>query len=215
MTFISMGGVMFFWILILGIAGLGIYWFMVKRKDKKVEHTDIAVDATLKDVEPGDIVSINGLGENFEDVDFLIEKIHRYESNKGKWFELVGRYKNDRLYIEWEEEDQGLFITATKNRKACRLSEIGMEENDLVKFDDEASSRNIISFQNKTFSYVYSSEVEFFEDNKSSNAEGFYLWDFISEDGDEVLSVEKWEGEPFEVFFGSVIQDYNVTVYKK
>ena len=53
----------------------------------------------------------------------------------------------------------------------------------------------------------------FFRDNRPSNGEGFYLWEFLAEDESKVLSITKFEGVPFEAHFAEIIASENVLLY--
>ena len=79
--------------------------------------------------------------------------------------------------------------------------------------DEENSIDNFIDVEDERYFYRASSEAIYFKDN-GGQGDGFYLWDFISEDERRVLSVTKWEGLPFESFFSEVISPDNVTLYK-
>lgn len=195
---------------------IGLLKFFKSKKDRKkkgegLPEPDLA-EATIRDAGVKDIVTISGLTEDYDDVDFLIERMNRYESGSSKWYELMGRHKDKQVWIEWEDDDD-LFVTATTKNKAMPLSALGVDEDRLAGMDEEQSRENFIEYQGVRFYYRKSMEVHYFKDNRG-RGEGFYLWDFMNEGGSEVVSVEKWEGEPFEVFHGTVVPPYNINVYK-
>jgi|GEM_PF-463477 len=177
------------------------------------ENPDRILNATIKDARVGDIVSITGFGDEFDDVDFTIEKRNRYDAHGWEWFELLGVYKGRQIWIEWEEDD-ALRITATSPERQIRLSQLDLTEDDLARMDDEESHDNYIEWQAQKYYYRESDEVMFHKDCVGEG-EGFYLWDFEAEDGMNVISAEKWEGEPFQIFSGVVVQPYNIKVFKK
>lgn len=131
---------------------------------------------------------------------------------RGVWYELFGVDGDNRVWIEWSEGD-GLFVTATDNRQPVGLSSIGLSEEELIRLDEENSIDNYITVGDRRYRYRTSSEALYFKDNRGEG-EGFYVWDFMAEDGLRVLSASKWEGMPFEVFFSEVISPDSVTLYK-
>ena len=42
---------------------------------------------------------------------------------------------------------------------------------------------------------------------------GFYLWEFAGED--KALSIDKWEGAPFQAYMSEVLSPDSFTVYKR
>ena len=71
-----------------------------------------------------------------------------------------------------------------------------------------------MSFDGEVFHYKNSGEVFFFEDNRGEG-HGHYLWEFESDDGSRVLSVDKWEGRPFHAYVSDVVPADNVAVYRR
>jgi len=79
--------------------------------------------------------------------------------------------------------------------------------------DDERSRSNAVSYDDERFAYVSSSECRYFRDGLGQG-EGYYGWEFQSEDGSRVLFVEKWEGEPFEAGLAKVIASEDIRVFR-
>ncbi len=178
----------------------------------------VPLDATIKDAQVGDEVSIVGLSQGFDDVyrtierrdNFVIEQVNRYESDAGEWFELIGVDEDRRLWIEWADEGE-LFVTATTDKSAMGLSVAGLAEDSLIRMDEENSIDNFITYEGTRYFYKNSHEVIYFQDNLDKG-EGFYLWDFVSVEVSRALSVVKWEGVPFQVFISEIVPPGNITV---
>jgi hypothetical protein len=208
------------WVLVVVFAILLVVVIVLMGKAKKKGGAgapppvpkDLA-DVTIKDAMVNDIVSISGFGDEYDDVDFVIQKRNRYESNGYEWYELLGVYKGRQVWLDWEEDDL-LQITATSPDQQMRLSMLNLSEDDLARMDEEESRDNFVQWDGKRFYYRESCEAFFYKDC-TGPGEGFYLWDFQEEDGERFLSIEKWEGEPFAVFTGKAIKPYNVKVYKR
>jgi len=108
-----------------------------KKKERGEELANPSRDFTEMDIRQAkvkDIVSISGYGDEFDDVDFEIEKKNRYESGGEEWFELLGVYKSRQVWIEWEEDD-ALEITATSPDRKIKLSSLNVTEEDLGQMD--------------------------------------------------------------------------------
>lgn len=204
----------FTWAVIIVLA-VALFIIVKKRSQSQAKSPpppDLA-NLTIKDARVGDIVSISGFGDDYDDVDFVIERRNRYESGGAEWYELKGAYRGRQVWIEWEDDDH-LEITATSPERELRLSQINLTEDDLARMDQEESRDNHVEWEGRRFYYRESCEA-FFHKDCAGPGEGFYLWDFGAEGGEEFISVEKWEGEPFSVFSGRTIQPYNVKVYKR
>ena len=169
---------------------------------KKKRPVDRA-DATIRSAGVGDVVVITGFSPTYEDAYFLIEGVHRYESPFGVWQELTGVDGDRRVAIEWSDED-GLSISVTEQAAPTGLAAVGLTDDDLVRLDQEQSIDNFITYEDQKYLYRNSYEVYYFKDNRGEG-EGFYMWEFVGEDRGKVVSVVKWEGMPFEVYFPVVV----------
>ncbi len=173
-------------------------------------------DGSIRSADPGDLISIEAisdLSKDYKEIVFEVRNRNRYESDGEQWFEYVGQVGDITYYIEWVEEDE-LVITGTSSRDRYKLSDIGATEEDLARMDEDESDENYIMFKGKKFFYESSGEVFFYKNGKGG-AEGFYLWDFISEEGREMISVEKWESEPFEIHHCFIISPDHIQVVKR
>ena len=80
--------------------------------------------------------------------------------------------------------------------------------------DDEQSIDNNVTIDGTRYYYRTSAESTFFQDN-TGDGEGFYLWDLASEDGSRTLSIDKWEGLPFQGHFSELVPAESLTLYKR
>ena len=184
-----------------------------RRKGKRAAPSqNLSLNDSIKDARVGDVISVQGLSLDYDDIYFYLERIDRYETPGGVWHELFGVDGDHRVWIEWSEGYE-LFVTASDNRQPVGLSSIGLEEEELIRLDEENSIDNSITVDGQLYSYRTSSEALYFKDNRGEG-EGFYLWEFMAEDEQRVLSVSKWEGMPFEAYFTEVISPDSVSLYK-
>lgn len=173
-------------------------------------------EAGIKNVDPGDLISIAGISDlsrDYKDIVFEVKRKNRYDCDGDRWYEYSGQVGKTTYSVEWSEDDE-IRITATSSMDEYKLSEIGLTEDDLARMDNEESNENYLEFKGKKFFYESSDEIIFFRDDRGSG-EGFYLWDFLSEDEREMITVEKWEGEPFEVIHSYILSPDHINISKR
>ena len=167
---------------------------------------------TLRDAQVGDVLVVQGLALEYDSLYFVVENVHRYGGSRNIWYEVVAADAEHRLWLEWQDEGGDLFITATDDRRPVTLEALGLAEGDLITLDEEHSLGNSIMAEGQRFFYRNSFEAFYFRDNRGTG-EGFYLWDFLSEDEIRSLSVVKYEGTPYEAHFSTVLSPDNVILY--
>ena len=171
------------------------------------------IESTVRDARVGDVIVVQGFALEYDDCYFVVENVHRYGGSGIVWYELVVADSENRLWIEWSEDDSGLHVTATDNRRPAGLESIGLAESDLMDMDSSRSIDRSVEVDGLRYLYRNSFEAFFFRDNRPSNGEGFYLWEFLAEDESKVLSITKFEGVPFEAHFAEIISSENVLLY--
>lgn len=157
----------------------------------------------------GDTVVIRGAGEDYADLHLTIDRVATYVSGRDRWGEVSGVVRNERVSLEWTDED-GLEIWIDRGLR-MQMRDLDVGEDELLKFDEEQSDRNCIAYEGDDFHYVESREATCSENGGA--AEGFYLWDFVNSAG-RMLWVEKWEDEPFEVGLSTPIDPATVTLFR-
>ena len=161
----------------------------------------------------GDTVVISGFSPGLEDAYVLTEKINRYESPVGKWYDLVGSDGDRPIAIEWSNDgDLTIFVSTQESPMA--LAAVGLTDDELVRMDKEHSLDNALEYEGERYFYGNSYEVFRFEDDRDEG-EGFYLWEFFTAGREKTIAVVKWEGMPFEVYASEALSSELVNVFKK
>ena len=93
------------------------------------------------------------------------------------------------------------------------LEDIGLSEDDLAAMDERQNTADSFEFDNRTWLYVISREVQSQRSDRRQ-PEGFYYWEFRENAGPGILSVRKAENEPFAVTLFNAIPPGDVTVYR-
>ena len=168
---------------------------------------------SIKEAGVGDVFTITGLSIEYEDSYLIIEKMNRYASSSGEWHELLGVDGEKRLWVQWSDGG-GLFVTATGDNRPVGLKQLGITRDKLIRMDEEHSLDNFLTYDGTRYNYRNSGEAFYFQDNLGEG-EGYYLWEFEGEDGSKMLTVDKWEGTPFQVYVSDVVSPDNITVYKR
>ena len=184
------------------------------RKKRRPSHSESSpLDETIRSARVGDVVVISGFSRTLEDAYVVTEKVNRYESAFGKWYDLVGSDGDRRMTIEWSDDD-GLSIFVSVQEAPIGLSGLDLTHDKLVRMDQEQSIDNYVAYEGEQYFYSNSYEVFRFEDD-AGEGEGFYLWEFFTKERQKTISVVKWEGMPFEVYASEALSPNLVSVYKK
>ena len=187
--------------------------FGKRKRGKSSDSGSSPHDETIRSAGVGDVVVITGFSPTYEDAYFLIERVSRYEGDFGKSYELVCADGDRRVGIEWSEDEE-LHISVTEEDAAAGLASVGLTNQDLERIDEEQSTDNLITFDGENFSYRNSYESSYFKDNKGQG-EGFYMWEFVSEDREKMIAIVKYEGMPFQVYPSVIVSPSIVNVYRK
>ena len=146
----------------------------------------LAGDNSIRAAHVGDVVVVQGLSLDLDDAYLVIEQVHRYAGNGFEWREVV----------------------AADARRQVRLT-----EDDLIKLDEAHSIDNGVVIEERRYAYRNSFEAFHYPNDQDEEGEGFYVWEFVADDGRDVLAITKFEGIPFEAHFSEIIDPDNVLVY--
>ena len=166
----------------------------------------------ISEAKVGDVISIQGAGDDFDDLQFNMDRRNRYESGGEEWFEVSGLYRGRRVFVELYEDDE-LEVIANLDSGKLTLQDLGVTEEVLVRMDEEQRRSNTIDYDGQKWSYSASSEIGYCRDGRGEG-EGFYSWEFDSEDGKRQLCIEKWQGEPFEAAVARRIHPDDIRVFR-
>lgn len=166
----------------------------------------------IVDARHGDTVSVVGRGDEFDDLDFVVDRRNRYQGGSSTWYEVSGRYRGRRVYIEWYDDDE-LEVVGTLRDCDLTLADLGLTEQDLIRMDESQSRSEGFEHDGARFRYEDSGEIGYFRDGQGEG-EGYYNWDFVEEGGDRLVFIEKWEDDPFEVGIATRIPPGDIRVFR-
>lgn len=205
---------MIFVLVVLGLV-LVVVVVMLFRKGKTTPLPSPQKDLSslsITEARTRDVVSIPAVGSDFEDLDFVVDRRNRYESSDDRWYELSGKYRERRVFVEFYEDDE-LEVTVNLGKRSLSLSDINLTKEELTRMDEEHSTTNGFEFEGQRWNYASSGEVGYFKD-ELGDGEGYYCWDFSSQDGRRELSIEKWEGKPFEGDIYEAVNPNDIKVFR-
>jgi hypothetical protein len=171
--------------------------------------------ANLKvtDARPGDVLSISGAGDKMTNLDFTPDRGTRFEAGSHSWLELNGPYLERRVSLRvGGDEDVEVFVH-TDPRKLT-LEDVGVSEDDLAQMDERQNTADSFDFDNVTWNYRMSREVQAWRDHQPQPS-GSYYWEFRDTAGQQLRTFRKAEGEPFTVMLYGAVPPPDVTVYRK
>ena len=202
---------------IVGILAIALIFVVVlilrkKKQTKPTESIEALTDLRVTDAQVGDSISISGAGDDYEDLNFDVDRKHRYDSGGDESFELSGLYRGRRGFLEVSQDDQISVVLYAGNVKP-ELHDLGLSEEDLTRMDQNQDRAEVCQYDGSRWNFQESGEVHFFRE-AGSTGEGFYSWEFWEESGARVFSVQKWEGAPFEVSLGRVVNADDVHVFR-
>jgi hypothetical protein len=160
----------------------------------------------------GDVISIHGGAADFSDIDFTVDRRSAYESNNRRWIDLSGDFRGDRVYLEVQPKPSTEVMGILDPRKLT-LADLGLTEEQMADFDARQDPNVTITFEGKAWNYESSREIGYFE-NEQGEGEGLYRWLFREPNGDRLICVEKWEGEPFDVRIARRLNIQDISVYR-
>ena len=160
----------------------------------------------------GDSVSISGAGDQFSDLDFVVENRNQYELGPRRWIELRGSYRNRRVAIEIWAGDE-LEVSVVPDSKHLTLDELGLSEEDLYRIDQRQNATDNFKYGDQPWYYVLSREFVLFRDSHTQGT-SFHGWVFREDGGARTMLIRKAEGEPAAALIGARVDPCDITVYR-
>lgn len=173
----------------------------------------LAADNSIRAAQVGDVVVVRGLSLDLDDAYLVIEQVHRCVGNGSEWREVVAADARRHVRLECSGEGPDLFVTVATNRWPVGLDSIGLTEDDLIALDEAHSIDNGVVIEERRYSYRNSFEAFHYPNDRDEEGEGFYVWEFVADDGRDMLAITKFEGIPFEAHFSEIIDPDDVLVY--
>ncbi len=182
--------------------------------DKKPSPAAVPDLANLKvtDAWIGDVLSVTGVGADFGDLDFTVDRRDQLEAGSRRWVELSGAWRERRVYLE-VHNDQVVEVYGNFDGRKLTLDEIGLSEQDLADIDARQNPSDFFDYDGKFWLYRFSRETGVFSGGNTTGM-GFYHWQFQEQDGRRFLNIRKYQGEPFAASIWARTEPGDITVYR-
>ena len=134
-------------LVLLALAGYLLYKAM-RKKDKSMASNSKGPNLSglsIKDASKGAVVVISGASETYDDINFTVDRLNRYESHGETWYELSGMGGGKRIFLEWYEDDE--LEISIQRESGLGIEEIGLNEKQLVQMDDNPSRTNFLEYR--------------------------------------------------------------------
>lgn len=180
-------------------------------REQAVTGANITNDITR--VVRGGVLRLPPFGTNRLPIETHVVTRHRYQDADGgtPWFELVCEHGKREMVVEWSRDGGELHITAGYEDENPSLEDLGLDEARLIEFDE--SQRGDFEWDGQKWHYVESGERNYFADD-GRERDGFYCWEFESDDESRNLTIEKWQGaRKFDVYHLWMVDARAVEVY--
>jgi hypothetical protein len=148
----------------------------------------------VTDARTGDVLSVAGVGDNMNDLDFTVDRTTQFQAGPRSWRELSGMYRDRRVVLRVANDEEVEAAIHAAPRKLT-VKDLGVGEDDLAQMDERRTpairSSSITGWQ-----YRLSRDTQ--ARRRSAAAQQLYYWEFREQDGGS-LAIRKPEGEPFAV----------------
>ncbi len=178
------------------------------QSNKAVKLSYSPDELRLENVGPGGMVQLSRIGEGLDDYDVSILSKHIYRQGESTWYELEGDKGDEKVWIEFEEDDE---LEISLKQKELKFRDLGIKKSDLERIDDE--EEGYLNYEGEKFYYEDSDEAIFYRNGIEEKAEKYYYWDFENDDGTKFISVEKWSGKDYEVTYSIPLKESQIMVY--
>lgn len=166
---------------------------------------------SVRELKKGDVVSLIIITDVFQTKgDYIVESRNRYAQESGyEWFEveLKGGDPGDKLWLEWEEDDE---LEIGLNLQKVTLKELGLTPQLLEQFDEEGEG--CFTYQSIEYEFDESDEALFYRNSEGSGIL-YYYWDFEDEAGEHFIGIEKWGRNEYEAHMGIYIKESDMEIY--
>ena len=165
--------------------------------------------AKLEDVRAGGLLHVRNMGDDFEDVDFEVERFDRYVAGREEWHLLEGTYKGRPVGLEWQRTRGALRAWEHKRLRALTVEQVGLGAQAL----DALVAGKAHTHEGVTYQVEVAGKALRHEGGTGFGKEHL-AWRLVTADGKKVVHVERWTDKPLAAWAGEAIDPMLVEIYK-
>lgn len=165
--------------------------------------------ASLEDVRKGGLLHVRNMGDDFEDVDFEVERFDRYVAGRDEWHLVEGTYKNRPIALEWQKVRGALRAWEQKRLRALTAEQVGLGGDALAALAPGKTHAH----EGTTYTVEVAGKA-LRHDGGTGFGKEHEAWRLVTQDGKKVLHVERWSGKPAVAWTGDAIDPAMVEIYK-
>ncbi|MBD3420001.1 MAG: DUF4178 domain-containing protein [Chitinivibrionales bacterium] len=195
-------------ILIVILVAVIVYLLWQASRKNKAAPAQQEEKLSVENAGVGAVMSIRGVGPQYEDIDVIVAAKHVYREGSYSWYELVCEAGGDKYWLEIENDDD-LEISITLNK--LKLNDLNITPEDLARLDEEESGE--ITYKDTLYRYEDSGSARYLKNGDEHQAQEFYYWDFESDDGKHFIGVEQWDDDSYEASYSEALSPSEITVY--
>lgn len=165
--------------------------------------------ASLEDVRKGGLLHVRNMGDDFEDVDFEVERFDRYVAGRDEWHLVEGTYKNRPIALEWQKVRGALRAWEQKRLRALTAEQAGLGGDALAALAPGTTHTH----EGATYTVEVAGKA-LRHDGGTGFGKEHEAWRLVTQDGKKVLHVERWSGKPAVAWTGDAIDPAMVEIYK-
>lgn len=165
--------------------------------------------ASLEDVRAGGLLHARNMGDDFEDVDFEVERFDRYTAGREEWHLLEGTYKNRAIGLEWQKVRGALRAWEHKHLRGLTPEQVGLA--------GPALGALAVGATHTHAGATYTVDVvgkALRHDGGTGFGKEHEAWRLLTPDGKRVLHLERWGDRPAVAWVGETIDPAMVEIYK-
>lgn len=167
----------------------------------------------IQNVKEGGIIKLANIDGYNEDLELKVIGRNLYMEGDYSWYELECiRSDGEKVWVDVDDDDN---LVVSVVLKKITLQDIKANQKTLERMDDEESGT--VYYDSARYDYVDSGDAKFYKHCDDSKVEKLYYWDFKSNSGKYMVSVEKWQSEEgkedFTCYYSQIVKPMAITVY--
>ncbi len=191
-------------LVVLLLVGAG-YFFYRRLKPMRSAGTPRTIDR----MQAGGVMTLSGIGDEVEDLDFIVLGRHLYEEEGDQWIELEGEIGPDRkLWISVEQDDE-LEVCATLRKVG--LEDLNLTAGDLERFWDQ--ERGKLTFEGTSYRFEECGQATFYRNGDRSKGEPFKYWEFYARGDNGNITIERWKRGAVECHISQMLKPSQYQVH--